>query len=94
MERLKSGNRDLRLHVDSGLEFGASLDVDAVLRTVAERILAVSDADCPDVFGEDGTNWTPSPRAAVPGRPPSTAPVPDSTTTARSPRASRRGGRS
>ena len=35
VERLEGGNRDLRLLVDSGLEFGATLDVDAVLRTVA-----------------------------------------------------------
>ena len=39
VERLESGNRDLRLLVDSGLEFGATLDVDAVLSTVAERIV-------------------------------------------------------
>ena len=35
VERLEGGNRDLRLLVDSGMEFGATLDVDAVLRTVA-----------------------------------------------------------
>jgi diguanylate cyclase (GGDEF)-like protein len=54
MERLESGNRDLRLLVDSGLEFGASLDVDAVLGTVAERIVAVSEADICDVYGLAG----------------------------------------
>ena len=42
VERLEGGNRDLRLLVDSGMEFGATLDVEAVLRTVAERILEVS----------------------------------------------------
>src|SRR5450830_349803 len=54
MERLESGNRDLRLLVDSGLEFGATLDVDAVLSTVAQRIVAVSEADLCDVYGLDG----------------------------------------
>ena len=54
VERLESRNRDLRLLVDSGLEFGATLDVDAVLSTVAERIVAVSEADVCDVYGMDG----------------------------------------
>jgi len=54
VERLESGNRDLRLLVDSGLEFGATLDVDAVLSTVAERIVAVSEADLCDVYGLAG----------------------------------------
>jgi diguanylate cyclase (GGDEF)-like protein/excisionase family DNA binding protein len=54
VERLEGGNRDLRLLVDSGMEFGATLDVDAVLRTVAERILAVSEADVCDVFRLEG----------------------------------------
>ena len=51
VERLESGNRDLRLLVDSGLEFGATLDVDAVLGTVAARIVEVSNADLCDVYG-------------------------------------------
>ena len=54
VERLEGGNRDLRLLVDSGMEFGATLDVDAVLRTVAERILEVSEADICDVYRLDG----------------------------------------
>ena len=54
VERLEGGNRDLRLLVESGMEFGATLDVDAVLRTVAERILAVSEADVCDVFRLEG----------------------------------------
>ena len=53
VERLEGGNRDLRLLVDSGLEFGATLDVDAVLRKVAERILEVSEADFCDVYRLD-----------------------------------------
>ena len=51
VERLESGNRDLRVLVESGLEFGATLDVDAVLGTVAERILDVSRADLCDIYG-------------------------------------------
>ncbi|MCX6362967.1 MAG: diguanylate cyclase [Actinobacteria bacterium] len=54
VERLESGNRDLRLLVDSGLEFGATLDVDAVLGTVAERIVTVAEADICDVYGLEG----------------------------------------
>ena len=54
VERLEQGNRDLSLLVDSSLEFGATLDVDAVLRTVAARILEVSEADLCDVFRLDG----------------------------------------
>ena len=54
VERLEQGNRDLSLLVDSSLEFGATLDVDAVLRTVAERLLEVSEADLCDVFRLDG----------------------------------------
>ncbi len=54
VERLERGNEDLRLLVDSALEFGATLDVDAVLRTVAERILEVSRADLCDVYRLDG----------------------------------------
>ena len=54
IERLESGNRDLRLLVDSGLEFGSSLDVDAVIVKVAERILTVSQAEMCDVYGVVG----------------------------------------
>jgi len=54
VERLESGNRDLRMLVDSGLEFGSTLDVDAVIVKVAERILTVSQADLCDVYGVVG----------------------------------------
>jgi diguanylate cyclase (GGDEF)-like protein/excisionase family DNA binding protein len=54
VERLESGNRDLRLLVDSGLEFGSTLDVDAVIAQVAERILTASRADMCDVYGVVG----------------------------------------
>src|SRR5450756_1314106 len=49
MERLESGNRDLRLLVYSGLEFGATLDVVAVLRTTPQRLAAAPGADPSDV---------------------------------------------
>ncbi|MEI6724759.1 MAG: GAF domain-containing protein, partial [Actinomycetes bacterium] len=51
VERLESGNRDLRVLTEAGMEFGATLDVDAVLRTVAERILEVSSSDLCDIYG-------------------------------------------
>jgi diguanylate cyclase (GGDEF)-like protein/excisionase family DNA binding protein len=54
VERLERSNDDLRMLADSALEFGASLDVDAVLRTAAERILEVSGADYCDVLRIDG----------------------------------------
>lgn len=54
VDRLESSNRDLRLLADSGLEFGASLEMDALLHTVAERILEVSGADMCDVYRLDG----------------------------------------
>jgi len=54
VERLARGNRDLRLLVDSGMEFGASLEVEDVIATVAQRILDVSQADMCDVLRVDG----------------------------------------
>ena len=54
VERLERSNADLRLLADSGLEFGASLDVDAVLQTAAERLLQVSGADSCAVYRLDG----------------------------------------
>lgn len=54
VERLERGNRDLRLLVDSGMEFGATLEVGAVLHSVAERIVEVSSADLCDVYRLDG----------------------------------------
>ena len=55
VERLEGGNRDLRLLVDSGMEFGATLDVDAVLRTVARSASSTSPGRrlC-DVYRVDG----------------------------------------
>jgi diguanylate cyclase (GGDEF)-like protein/excisionase family DNA binding protein len=54
VDRLETGNRDLRLLVDSGMEFGATLEVEAVLRSVAERILEVSGADMCDIYRLNG----------------------------------------
>ncbi|HTX67810.1 MAG TPA: GAF domain-containing protein [Thermoleophilia bacterium] len=54
VDRLEQGNRDLRLLVDSSMEFGATLDVDSLLETVAVRLLEVSEADLCDVFRLDG----------------------------------------
>jgi diguanylate cyclase (GGDEF)-like protein/excisionase family DNA binding protein len=51
VERLESGNRDLRVLTEAGMEFGATLDVDAVLGTVAQRILDVSSSDLCDIYG-------------------------------------------
>jgi diguanylate cyclase (GGDEF)-like protein len=51
VERLESGNRDLRVLTEAGMEFGATLDVDAVLGTVAQRILEVSSSDLCDIYG-------------------------------------------
>ena len=54
LERLAAGNSELRILVESGMEFGSSLDVAAVLRAVAQRILEVSGADMCDVCSLDG----------------------------------------
>jgi diguanylate cyclase (GGDEF)-like protein/excisionase family DNA binding protein len=51
VERLESGNRDLRVLTEAGMEFGATLEVDAVLETVAQRILEVSSCDLCDIYG-------------------------------------------
>jgi len=52
--RLEKGNRELRLLVDSSLDFGATLDKDAVIRAVAHRIRNVSGADICDIYEVDG----------------------------------------
>jgi diguanylate cyclase (GGDEF)-like protein/excisionase family DNA binding protein/putative nucleotidyltransferase with HDIG domain len=51
VERLESGNRDLRVLTEAGIEFGATLDVDAVLGKVAQRILDVAASDLCDIYG-------------------------------------------
>jgi diguanylate cyclase (GGDEF)-like protein/excisionase family DNA binding protein len=54
LAKLESGNRELRLLVDSALEFGATLDYSSVLRTVAERLVEVTEADMCDVYAVHG----------------------------------------
>jgi diguanylate cyclase (GGDEF)-like protein/excisionase family DNA binding protein len=54
LDRLAASNRELRILVESGMQFGSSLDVAAVLDAVAQRILEVSGADMCDVCSLDG----------------------------------------
>jgi len=54
LERLEESNRELRLLVNSSLDFSASLDHDAVIRAVAERLIEVTSADLCDVYRIDG----------------------------------------
>lgn len=54
LERLEQSNRELRLLVNSSLDFSASLDHDAVLTAVAERLIEVTAADLCDVYRIDG----------------------------------------
>ena len=54
LDRLEAGNSELRAMVDAGLEFGATLEVGDVLRAVATRILAASEADMCDIYRLDG----------------------------------------
>ncbi len=54
LERLEESNRELRLLVSSSLDFSASLDHDAVLTAVAERLIEVTAADLCDVYRIDG----------------------------------------
>ena len=54
LERLEDGNRELRQLVDAGLEFGASLEMDDVLRSVATRMRAGAGAACCDIYSFQG----------------------------------------
>ncbi len=54
LDRLEESNRSLRLLADSGLEFGASLDLEKVLSTVARRMCVAGGADTCDIFAVDG----------------------------------------
>ncbi len=54
LDRLEESNRELRLLVGSSLDFSASLDHDAVLTAVAERLIEVTAADLCDVYRIDG----------------------------------------
>ncbi len=54
LERLEDGNRELRQLVDAGLEFGASLEMDDVLRSVATRMRIAAEAACCDIYSFQG----------------------------------------
>ena len=54
LERLEDGNRELRQLVDAGLEFGASLEMDDVLRSVATRMRVAAEAACCDIYSFQG----------------------------------------
>jgi diguanylate cyclase (GGDEF)-like protein/excisionase family DNA binding protein len=53
-DRLEATNRTLSLLVDSGLEFGATLQLDEVLHSVARRLCAAADAPGCDIYTLDG----------------------------------------
>ena len=50
MERLEDSNQTLGLLVQSGIEFGATLDRDEVLESVARRLCSAADAPNCDIF--------------------------------------------
>ena len=52
--RLEDGNRELRQLVDASLEFGASLEMDDVLRSVATRMRVAAEATCCDIYSFQG----------------------------------------
>jgi diguanylate cyclase (GGDEF)-like protein/excisionase family DNA binding protein len=54
LDQLERSNSELRLLVQSSLDFGATLDQDAVIDTVARRIREISGADMCDVYALDG----------------------------------------
>ncbi len=54
MERLEDSNQTLGLLVESGIEFGATLDRDEVLESVARRLCAATDAPNCDIFTVHG----------------------------------------
>jgi diguanylate cyclase (GGDEF)-like protein/excisionase family DNA binding protein len=56
VERLNDTNRELETLVDSGLEFGATLDLDLVLTSVATRIREVAQATCCDIYAIEGSD--------------------------------------
>jgi len=58
LEQLEQGNRGLRELVDAGLEFGASLELDDVLRSVAFRTYEALEADCVDIYAIEGDDET------------------------------------
>ena len=56
LDSVEDSNRDLRELVDSGLEFGSSLELDEVLGSVAARLRGVADADECQILGLEETD--------------------------------------
>ena len=54
LDCLEDSNRDLRELVDSGLEFGSTLELDEVLRSVAARLRSLANADECQILGLEG----------------------------------------
>lgn len=54
VERLEQANARLALLVDAGLEFGATLDADVVLRSVARRLRLAAGATTCDIYAIEG----------------------------------------
>ena len=52
--RLEGRNRDLRTLVEGGLEFGATLDMDRVLLSIARRMRVATSAAACDIYALDG----------------------------------------
>ena len=74
MERLEESNQTLGLLVESGIEFGATLDRDEVLESVARRLCAATSAPNCDIFtlhgGRHPLSW---PASITASRTPSTS---------------------
>ena len=54
LEQLGESNAELRTLADASLEFGGSLDLDSVLRSVALRMCAAGEAATCDIYALDG----------------------------------------
>ena len=54
LDALEQSNHELRELVDSGLEFGSSLELEQVLHSVAERMRSLADADECEIVGLEG----------------------------------------
>ncbi len=54
LERLEESNNELRELVDSGLEFGSSLELEEVLYSVADRMRGLADAEECEISGLEG----------------------------------------
>ena len=78
LEQLEHSNAELRQLVDAGLEFGASLDYDQVLESVAGKLCTATGGDCCDLYEihgdealgvvcvEDGVVWADFPGTTYP----------------------------